>query len=252
MPVDPTQLAFLAIVLGAYFVGTVLGFGTTILVLTFGAQLVELDVLLPIVSPLNICLGGYLAARHHRNIRWRLLLRRFLPSVGLGVPFGLLLFNLRELTWLRLGFGVLVVILAGLQLRAWLVAKGAAGDPIRGLRGLGLLFFGGVVHGVYATGGPLIVYVMGREIDDKGAFRSTVSALFLPMTTALIVDYVLIGLYTREVVELGLLSAVPVVLGLVLGEWAHRRINDRSFRLAVWLLLLAGGLVLVGRALLSP
>ncbi len=252
MPVDPTQLAFLAIVFGAYFVGTVLGFGTTILVLTFGAQLVALDVLLPIVSPLNLCLGGYIAARHHRNIRWRLLLRRSWPAVGLGVPFGLLLFNLRELTWLRLGFGALVVILAAVQLRGWLVSKGAAGEPIRGLRGLGLLWFGGLVHGVYATGGPLIVYVVGREIDDKGAFRSTVSVLFLPMTTALVVDYVLIGLYGREVVELGLLSAAPMVLGLLLGEWAHRRINDRSFKLALWILLLAGGLVLVARALLEP
>jgi len=249
MPVDPTHLAFLAIVLGAYFVGTVLGFGTTILVVTFGAHLVELDVLLPIVSPLNIGLGGYIAVRHYRATRWRLLVRRWWPSVAVGVPLGLLLFNLRELTWLKLGFGVLVVVLAGLQLRTWRRSRGAAGEPIRGWRGFALLFSGGVVHGVYQTGGPLVVYVLGREIEDKSAFRSTVSTLFLPFTTALIVDYALIGLYRPEVIQLGLMSVVPVLLGLGLGEWAHRRINDRSFKLAVWLLLFAGGLVLVGRAL---
>ncbi len=251
MPIDPTQLAFLAIIFGAYFVGTVLGFGTTILVVTFGAQLVELDVLLPVVSPLNIGLGGYIALRHYRATRWRLLLRRCLPTVAVGVPLGLLLFNLRELTLLRLGFGVLVIILAGLQLRATLARRRAASEPIRGPRGAALLFLGGIVHGVYATGGPLIVYVMGREIDDKSAFRSTVSTLFLPLTIALIVDYLLLGLVTTEVVELGLMSLAPVLAGLWIGEWAHRRINERSFKLGLWILLLVGGLVLTARALLE-
>ncbi|RLB58700.1 MAG: hypothetical protein DRI90_16415 [Deltaproteobacteria bacterium] len=251
MLIDPTQLAFLAIVFGAYFVGTVLGFGTTILVVTFGAQLVDLDVLLPIVSPLNIGLGGYIAIRHYRATRWRPLLRRWLPTVAVGVPLGLLLFNLRELTWLKLGFGVLVTILAGLQLRATFGVRRGAAQPIAGSRGAALLFLGGIVHGVYATGGPLVVYVMGREIDDKSAFRSTVSTLFLPLTVALIVDYVLLGLVTTEVVELGLMSLGPVLAGLWLGEWAHRRINDRSFKLGVWLLLLAGGLVLTARSLLE-
>jgi uncharacterized membrane protein YfcA len=251
MSIDPNQLAFLAIVFGAYFIGTVMGFGTTLLVVTFGAQLVELDVLLPIVSPLNIGLGSYIASRHYRATRWRPLLRRWLPAVALGVPFGLVLFNLRELTWLRLGFGLLVIVLAGLQLRATLSHRESAGEPIVGSRGAALLFLGGIVHGVYATGGPLIVYVLGREIDDKSAFRSTASTLFLPLTIALIVDYLLIGLYTSEVVELGLMSLVPVLVGVWLGEWAHRRINDRAFKLTVWILLLVGGLVLTARALLE-
>ena len=58
------QLVFLAVVLGAYFVGTALGFGTSIMCVTFGAQLMPLEVLLPIIAPLNVTLSLYLSLIH--------------------------------------------------------------------------------------------------------------------------------------------------------------------------------------------
>ncbi len=47
-----------------------------------------------------------------------------------------------------------------------------AGIPV------GLLLLGwGVVHGAFATGGPMAVFVSGRVLTDKGRFRSTLSTL---------------------------------------------------------------------------
>lgn len=241
------QLVFLVVVLGAYLVGTALGFGTSILCVTFGAQLMPLEVLLPIIAPLNVTLSLYLAVRHRHATEWRYLLRQVVPLVALGVPLGMLLFNLREQGWLRLVFGLFVTVLATLQLRLALRDTGRIEAVHPWLRPL-FLFGGGVVHGLFTTGGPLIVYVMGRELADKSAFRSSIATMFVPMTTALIVDYALLGLFDLHTAKMAALAILPFLLGIVLGELAHHRIDNERFKRAVWALLAVGGVILSVRA----
>ena len=111
-----------------------------------------------------------------------------------------------------------------------------------------LLGAGGFVHGLFQTGGPLIVYVTGRELEDKSEFRSTVSMLFMPLSIALLINYWWNGLYQQKVVRLMLWAIVPVLLGLVIGEWVHHKVDNRRFKRAVWWLLAGGGSVLSLRA----
>jgi len=251
MLLDPTQLGFVAIIFGAYFVATVLGFGSSVLSVTFGLMLLPLDMLLPIVCPLNLCLSLYLAVRHRRSTRWRDLFRRLLPLTCIGVPFGLLLFNLRDMRSLQLMFGILVVVLAVLQLRVAFAGRVGDDKPLGSVSRSAMLIGGGVVHGLFSTGGPLIVYVLGREIEDKGAFRSTLSTMWVPMTAALLIDYASIGLFTDEVFTMIGWSIIPVALGLMLGEVAHARFGNRMFKRSVWILLLVGGVILSTRAAMS-
>lgn len=250
MPLEPAQLGFFAILFVAYFVGTALGFGTSVITVTFGVMLLPLDVVLPIVCPLNVALSTYIAGRHRRHILWRPLLTRLVPLVGAGVPIGLWLFNLREVRWLKLGFGVFVIALALMQLRV-VFARLQTTRPLGKPWGALMLFGGGIVHGLFSTGGPNIVYVLAREIEDKGAFRSTISAMFVPMSTALLIDYAMLGLFTREVMVAIAWALVPVGGGLWLGEWAHTRFDNLTFKRALWILLLVGGVVVCLRAFLS-
>ncbi len=250
MPLEPAQLGFAAVLFVAYFVGTALGFGTSVISVTFGVLLLPLDVVLPIVCPLNVALSSYIALRHRSHILWRLLLLRLIPLVGLGVPLGLMLFNLREVRWLKLAFGLFVIALALLQLRL-AFARLHAARPLGKIAGALMLVGGGLVHGLFSTGGPNVVYVLGREVEDKGAFRSTISAMFVPMTTALLIDYALLGLFTPDVLIAIAWALVPVSCGLWLGEWAHARFDNLTFKRALWILLLIGGVVVCLRALTS-
>lgn len=248
MSLETAQLILLTILFFAFFVGTVLGFGTTILTVTFSAQLLTLEEILPVIAPLNVALSLYLAIRHRQSIQWPLLLKRLLPAVGLGVPVGLALFNLRDAQWLRLGFGLFVVAIASLQLFS---PAAKSQRPMGKRASLGMLGLGGVMHGLFNTGGPLIVYVLGREIDDKGEFRSTLAALFSVLTLVLIVDYVAVGLVTASTAKLTGIAVVPVLAGLLLGEIAHRKLDAVMFKRAVWGLLLLGGLILTVRTALA-
>lgn len=249
---DVVPLPLLGVFFGAYLVGGALGFGTAMVAVTFGAQLLSLGELLPLVVPMNLSLASYLCLRYRRHVDFRLLFRRILPLVALGLPFGMALFRFRDVRGFRLAFGVLVTGLAGLQLRR--EGQRRRGAPMTALPrpvGRGLLWLGGLIQGLFLTGGPLIVYVLGREIEDKRTFRSTLAAMWLPVNGTLFVGYAAQGLYTPRV--MGGLTQVwlPTVLGLLAGELVHHRLNANRFRLAVWGMLLLGGIVLVARAIPS-
>jgi uncharacterized membrane protein YfcA len=247
---EPAQVAILVIVFFAYAVETAIGFGSAVLAVTFGAQLVPLDVLLPFLAPLSLSNSTYLAVRHRRHTRWRELLVRVLPLVAVGVPLGLVLFHLRASGWLRVAFGAFVALIAALQLR---LARrpGALEQPLGKVAAGGMLALGGLVHGMFNTGGPLIVYVLGREIHDKHAFRSTLATLFVLLTIALLVDYTVAGLLNADTLRFSLLGALPMIAGIAAGEAVHARLEGPRFKTAVWAVLLAGGVILAIRAALQ-
>ncbi len=250
MALEPAQLILLGILWFAFFVGTTLGFGTTIITVTLSAQMMTIEQILPIIAPLNLALSIYLAVRHRATILWSRLLTRILPAVGAGVPLGLLLFRLRGAHWLHLAFGLFVTLIAGLQLRDHASSTNGEGPPLGTLPSLGMLGLGGVVHGLFNTGGPLIVYVLGREIEDKSEFRSTIAALFSVLTSVLVIEYIRIELLTLQTARLSALALLPALVGLWLGEIAHKKLDAKAFKRALWMLLFVGGVVLSARAAL--
>lgn len=244
-----STIALLALVVFlAFLVEAALGFGATVVAVALGAFLVPIPELLAAFVPLNIVLSTYLAVRYRRDIDWRLLMLRIVPLMVAGIPVGLLVLGWGSDRLLKALFGVFVVGLSALEL--WRMhrpapAESQADAGISLPAQVVLLLAGGVVHGAFATGGPMAVYVSGRVLTDKGRFRSTLSTLWLILNLVLVVGYAVQGSLDREAGILAAWLALPLGLGLVLGDWLHHRVDARIFRLAVFgLLLLAGGLLI--------
>ncbi len=241
-----TLVLLALIVFAAFLAEATVGFGATVVTVALGAFLLELDVLLPAFVPLNIVLSTYLVSRYWKSVDWKLLLKRVVPLMGLGLPAGMVLFTLGEDRLLKIVFGAFVVILSTIELVRLFRQKGESkplGTPARVI----LLLLGGVVHGMFATGGPMAVYVAGREIDDKTSFRSTLAALWLILNLALVVGYALGGSLSMETGQISLVLIAPLLLGILAGEWLHHRVKASIFRgLLFGLLLLAGALLVIG------
>jgi uncharacterized membrane protein YfcA len=93
----------------------------------------------------------------------------------------------------------------------------------------------------------MLVYAIGREGLSKKAFRSTLSMVWIVLNLVLITRFVLAGDYDREV-ALDVLLLVPTVpLGILLGEWVHHKVDERSFKMAVLVLLVAAAISLIVR-----
>jgi len=226
------------IALAAFATEGAIGFGGTVLAASIGAQAVALDTLLPAFVPLNMVLSTWLLLRGLRSVAWRMLAVEVAPSVGVGAAIGLALFHVPAKTALALAFGVFV---AGLS--AFRLLRPDDRPLSRPLR-LGLLVLGGIAHGLFATGCPMIVYVVRRRLSDNAAFRSTLAVLGLALNAAVLINYATAGAYVREVGDIGIVLAITMVPGLFLGERVHRKLDAAKFERVVWVVLLLAGIAL--------
>lgn len=248
--IEPDLFGFAAIMFAAYAVQTVTGFGSMLLAVTFGAHLLGIRELVTLAVPVSLLQTAYIAARHRDGIRWRLLLKRVLPLMGLGMAGGFFLAQDLAGHWMKVAFGVMVLVLASREL--WLLWRAreeaaAAARPISPAASFAAMLGAGVVHGIYATGGPLLVYAISREGLPKHEFRSTLSAVWLVLNVALVVGFVTEGRYGAEN-ALDLLVLVPAVpLGVIVGEVLHHRVAERPFKIAVFTLLVAAAVSLLVR-----
>ncbi len=241
-----TVLLFL-IVLGAFFTEAVAGFGSTVLTVAFGAALLPLDTLLPAFVPVNLVLSFTLVWRHRDAIDGRLLVRRVLPFMLIGFPVGMFAFTRLagdHERVLKLTFGALILALAALELLRVARDRGAPSRPLPRPAAAALLAIGGAIHGAYSSGGPMVVYVLGRTDLDKRRFRSTLSTLWLGLGALLLAGYLQSGRVDRHTLGYSAMFLPAMLIGLFVGERAHDRVPARTFRVVVACLLLAGGALL--------
>lgn len=236
-----------AIVLAAFAVEAALGFGATIVTVALGSLVVPIETLLPAFVPLNLVLSTWLVVRYRGEGDWRLLGKRMLPWMALGLPGGIVLFRVAGSGTLRGLFGVFVAILSASELVRAGRSAGRARLPPRGVR-TAMLVLGGIVHGAFGTGGPLAVWVAGHELDDKRAFRSTLSGLWLGLNSVIVASWVGTGVLRAATLRDSARLGIALLVGLAIGEWAHRRVPARAFRTLVFAVLGATGVVLAVRA----
>ncbi|HEU0035328.1 MAG TPA: TSUP family transporter [Kofleriaceae bacterium] len=241
----PTVVGLALIALVAFTTEGAIGFGGTVIAASIGAQLIALDELLPAFVPINILLSSWLVASGWRHVAWRLLAVEIAPVVGGGAVVGLALFHLPAKAYLALAFGVFVAGLALLRLLR------PAYLPLPRVWRLAMLAIGGVAHGLFGTGGPMIVYVARRRLDDKRAFRATLAVLWLVLNLALAANFASLGLYHHATLRLAVVLLVMLLPGLWLGERVHHALDAARFERVVWLLLLVAGVALAVRSSLG-
>jgi len=235
-----------AIIFVAFMVNTVTGFAGSIMALALGVHFFSIESLVPVIVVINLVVSIYIVAVHHEAIDRRLLLREIIPAAGLGVPIGIVLFNVARTDALKLAFGIFVIGFSLLELFVILFsATGPSRKPLSRFQSFLWLFSGGVMHGLYASGGPPIVYYAGRNIPDKRVFRSTLSAMWVILNTVILVSDIATRKFTAESLWLATLMLPALALGIALGEWLHPRIPERPFRILVYSLLVVAGVLIL-------
>jgi uncharacterized membrane protein YfcA len=231
-----------AFILLAYTLEAVTGFGSIVIALSLGALLLPIDQLLPVLVPLNIGMTGYLVWRHRAQIDRPLLLGTILPGMLAGTLLGYWLLPYLDAALLKRGFGLLILWFAGREL--WRL-RHAAALPVRPAWLTRAITLGaGLSHGLFASGGPLLVYGLAGTTLDKARFRATLVTVWFTLNSLLTAAFLLDGRLQPALPQV--LAYAPLLLvGLWLGEHLHRRFDERHFRLAIHVLLLVTGVLLL-------
>lgn len=251
MSLEPAFAALALVVFVAFGTQALSGFGALAIAVPLAAHLYGIEELKTLLVPTSLVATAAIVLRRPREVERRLLLGAILPLMAAGALAGLLLAGRLDGPLPRLLFALLVTlfaarelrILAGPSARATIAAARPARAPSR------LLLLGaGILHGLYATGGPLLVFALDRAGLEKGRFRTTLAAVWLALNLGMTAAFAAEGRYDAALLaKVALLAPVTLLAGLA-GAWAHDRVDERAFRRVVMALLLLSGLSMTGRA----
>lgn len=246
MVFDAATVTLILFVLLAFTTEAALGFGATLVTVTLGSLVMPVDVVLPAFVPINVLLSMRLGWANREHMRLDIVFRRILPLMAIGLPVGIIAFAELDAGVLVRIFGAFVVALALLEL--WRARRPQPPSQHKGTLFEGaLLVLGGIVHGAFGTGGPMVVYVSGRLMPNKAEFRATLAALWLILNLILFVSHVVGGRFTTGSAWLAAAFIPALLLGLVFGNALHHKIPAERFRPIVFVTLAIAGLVLVLR-----
>ncbi len=223
-----------------------MGFGSNIIAVALGTHFFGIDFLLPILIPLNFITASSIVLRHHRFIDTRILKNRIIPVTVTGLFLGFAIFNyLADSIILKNGFGLFVVGYASIELFKLFYRNRAEPSPLSFYLSAPWLFLGGLIQGIYASGGPMLVIFANRQFSDKQTFRSTLSGTFLLLASILLVLYYFTGRFSLDTLMLIIALLPSLVLGFIVGEWIHLHVNAKIFKVTVFVLLLLSGFSLI-------
>lgn len=219
------------------------GFGCTVLAFPFVVFLLDdLEQAKIILSILAWLLAIYFVLTQFSHIHWKQF-GIILLLAGIGLPIGIFIFKSLDAALLKKILGVFIVISAAIQLfKCYMPTKGSWKAPafINHL----FLFTGGIVHGAFAIGGPLIVLYSAKNLPDKAQFRATMCLVWTTLNTLLIVQYLFEGNLSAKIGR-DLLFLLPFLsAGIFTGTLIHKKVSELLFRKIIF-----SSLFLVGIAM---
>ena len=244
---DPAYLLLGVFILFAYTAEAMTGFGSIVIALSLGALLFPIEQLQAILVPLNICMTAYLSWKYRAAIDLDLLLRLVLPFMLLGTLVGVYLQPILGGQVLKGLFAMLILWFAGREL--WRAHQGQQPSQRSTLWSRVVVSMAGVTHGLFASGGPLLVYGLAGLAMNKARFRASLIFVWFSLNSVLTLIYLWQGRVQEQAgAILGFVCLIP--LGVYLGELFHHRVDEERFKLWIYRLLIIAALGLLSSTLI--
>lgn len=241
-------LVFFVVVLISHVLEGITGFGSTALSLPLLSALMGIGLVKPVLMMYVAPLAVYILAKSWKAIDWRHYGRMVL-MMALGVPIGVLLY-----TWLpeKPLLGLLSAFTIAVSARGLIGTVRASKDEdkkapqekrYKGTLQLALVWLGGIIHGAFASGGPLIIIYAAENVKGKTAFRATMCMMWLTVNVLMLAQMGFEGQLTTQVWTLALWGLPVLALGTWLGDKLHERVESAVFLRLSYGVLLASGLM---------
>lgn len=238
IPLTAEHVYIALIVVTAYTIRGVAGFGSGLIAIPLLALFLPLQVAVILIAFLD-----YLASLTHgihgrQQVNWQQVWP-LLPFNVIGVLLAVYIFQKADFVLLVKVLAVLVLIYGIYYLLGYKpkTHSGRGWAPPTGV-------LGSLVGTLFGTGGPFYVIYLQLQGLDKTAFRATLASIFLIDGFLRISSYFFSGFVSMNIIFL-LLMATPVMLAsLYIGEHIHTSISQRNFQ------RLIGGLLIVSSTVL--
>lgn len=244
---------FLAVILLANIMQGITGFAGTILAMPPSLMLVGYPVAKPVLNVLGLLSGIYVLAGHKDQVCWKEL-KKIVAVMAVGILAGIgirgAFAGKEQMLYRLLGIFVIVLSVQGIwKIRAAQVTKGPAAEsqasgkdsPLLAV----LLLLAGIAHGIFVSGGPLLISYLTKKITDKVSFRATISTVWVFLNTMILVDDIRTGLWNPSLLAVQAVSVPFLLAGMFLGSRLYARMSQTLFMVLTYILLFVSGVLLL-------
>ncbi len=244
-------IAFYIVIFLTNVIQGITGFAGTILAMPPGLILVGYNAAKPILNVLGIFAGIYVFATQRKYVNWKEL-KKVVLIMAVGIFFGFFLKNLLAgYDWVLykvLGMFVIVLAVQGYY-KLVIVKNGKAKQKVE-VKGekagqIVLLVSAGIVHGMFVSGGPLLIGYLSRTIKEKLSFRVTISTIWIILNTIILIQDISAKMWTYKLIMTQLISIPFFIAGMVLGSILVKRMSQTVFMKLTYILLFLSGLLLI-------
>lgn len=225
------DIFFMLTLLFANTMQTITGFAGNLIAMPLSIKLEGYDSARAVVNIFTLLACAYIAVRNIKYINFKELFKMSILMI-FGMAVGNLLLNIFKTDFLAYIYGMLIMVIAIKKLfwsREIMV-------PDWGM--LILLVAAGIIHGLFLSGGALAVVYAVSKIKDKDEFRATIAPLWVILDLIQIFFHLREGLYTNHVLFLIVLSVIPMIISITLGNIIYSHINKKVFLKITYILLL--------------
>ncbi len=273
-----SEILFYLIIFLTNIIQGITGFAGTVLAMPFSIRLVGYEVAKPVLNFLGLIAGLYVVIGGYKNVNKKQL-KRVALFMAIGILFGILLKHIfagyEKTMYLLLGIFVIAIGLRGFflffleerkkrnsqktetktetpqlpeQLQETKPLQATELTPVKDklkLSSGALLLLAGIVHGIFVSGGPLIIGYLTDHTRNKEEFRRTVSAIWVILNGIVFVSDLTAGYYTLNTLRVQAISIPFLFLGMIVGGWLFKRMSQKGFLLLTYFLLIIAGVSLL-------
>lgn len=238
-----TILLFGLVVVLTHFLEGITGFGCTVLAMPFSIMLVGMEVAKPVLTLYALLLCLIFVVKGFSQIQWKHYLK-MMSMLIIGLPIGIMAYQWmpRKPLIIALAIFMAIVSVRGLLLSFDIVKKRG---QVKDIPALICVFLGGIIHGAFSSGGPLVIIYATEKIKQKSQFRSTLCLIWVTLNTIILIQMIAAGDFTTQVTRTAVYGLPFLLIGAVAGNLAHNKMNEILFTRVTYIVLLVSGIFML-------
>lgn len=242
MPALLPSVFLLVVFFLGYFIQQITGFGAAIFCLPFALFVLPREVFMPAAWLFTGAQAIFILIRQRKKVN----VRQLIVVLTLAVLFGSMLADYMlchvSENLIKTCLGLFIIINSAYELFGMYKGK-----KKRGLQRWHYLYpiGSGALQSAYGIGGPLLIAYLNKTIEDKDALRSTVCGYWAVLNTFLLGKYLISGQMTSVSAGVCLMLLPAVIAGGLAGSLVLKRINQRTFSVAVHCVLMGSAIFMI-------
>ncbi len=232
------NILFFIVVVVSNTVQAITGFAGTMLAMPFSMMLIGMNDAKAVLNAIAIVICALVVIKHPQHVNKKEVLKMSVFML-IGMVIGIYLLGVIPTGMLLYAYGALIVAIALKKL----FIKKEVHLPVFAM--YLVIVLAGIIHGMFVSGGSLLVIYAVYALKDKHQFRATLAVLWILLNSFLLFTHVQSGFFTAEVTIMTVIAIPTALLSVYFGNKIHDKINQELFLKITYVLLLISGILLL-------